>query len=93
LTYLKKSSPGFTDVSICAVSMPNVPSCAFGAVAAGADGVDGLQAATSTAADAASRRESLIETPLRVGFFAAGSADGRISPGLCPKSTFLIGKQ
>src|SRR5215470_19945971 len=31
LTYLKKSSPGFTEESICAVSTPNVPKAAFAA--------------------------------------------------------------
>src|SRR5262245_44530532 len=36
LTYLKKSSPGFTEESICAVSTPNVPKTAFAAAEGGA---------------------------------------------------------
>src|SRR5262249_24970593 len=35
LTYLKKSSPGFTEEFICAVSTPNVPKAAFAAAGGG----------------------------------------------------------
>jgi hypothetical protein len=55
LAYLKKSSPGFTDASALARSMPNSPIAAFAGAAAGAAGSLGEHAASKAAAEAARR--------------------------------------
>ncbi len=68
LAYRKKSSPGWTAVSMLAVSTPNEPSAASGAAAvAGLDGAGALpEQPTSTDSEAA-RRTRVMKAPLCVG--------------------------
>ena len=59
-TYLKKSSPGFTAVSIWVMSMPNVPSTGLSGAGAGPD-AEVEPAMRNRAAAAATYSRDLIE--------------------------------